>query len=555
MILTILILAITAGAQASSKNLADAVVCYSDSTQTSIQSVRYYPNLKYEQMTGQSLDFGSDALTLDQKKDLLINRLSKFDPEYSNTLDLLDTNFINKINQYLKNESSYPGLKEAIDRPYFLTSNCYFKQLALQGTLSTGKKTYVINEKYFNNALFNKNDKLSLINLLSLVHVSEKLNPSYDINKIAHFNAQISTGEFSQLTTASVDRYFALLTANDMNFNQCKPNSYGQYTFVKNLPNGYNVETQCLNQNLQLSPSSFIYTGQGTLYTLMNQLWIPGQTSRTNLSFHKFVNSQWLSTSINWHRENNDEPYLYELYAPPSATVSSIFNLNFSSLNLPCTSSGRGEIINIEKATGKTVSCSLDSDVSFSGTNVKLSVGKLAVKNNKSVLNVSMKQLNSGVNSFKVYGSSNNLTVSDIYFSSDSSFPGYNFSLDGKMVSGSPLKGTILINGKNVLFKSFDVDNNKLNFLGYNEAEKTINNKAILAYNFNPDLYCQNLGYERMWQGYKSKPLGLKLSKMYVIQPTDFYDAGTQQFTTKTDEEVEFVDQIICEKNYSLSNY
>jgi hypothetical protein len=194
-------------------NGGDAVVCYTDATRSTIKSVQMFDYWEQEQVVKYGkIDLGDANLSVQDKIQIAVNRVAKFDPELATNINKISMSLANNINSYLVTNYILPEIEDMNPKVIPTQSNCFIEQFAIQyKDVLTGTRRFYISDKFYNSAYTSNESRAGLI-LHEAIYRNAILTSNVSNSDGARFfNYFIATQMLNSMNLESLEDYFKII--------------------------------------------------------------------------------------------------------------------------------------------------------------------------------------------------------------------------------------------------------------------------------------------------------------------------------------------------------
>lgn len=586
-------------------NGGDAVVCYTDATRSTITSVQMLDYWEQEQVVKYGkIDLGAANLSVQDKIQIAVNRIAKFDPELANKIKFNALNLANNIQNYLVTSYQLPEINDANPQVIPTQKNCFIEQYGVQyKDVITGQRRFAIADKFYNFSGTSNDDKVGLLLHEAIYRYAILQNPALNNSDgVRYFNYILASTRFDGMTLFDIDLYVNFLNSAGIVQKSCLKED-GYYMARQNeLDKGktyceglsinepfyhdykYTEKVLCYNSKINLKNSALdshnyeaVALGgscieiskrafENNISNISNiKILTPKERSSSNYINLKYVDQitkKSFDLSINkinfeflgYFAPLSLENVQFYKYSKLNLSEKITFD-NIASQNHDCDENSQVELNNL----GNLISCSLNNDFIFN--NMKYRLGKVSKYDGSDISIV-----NSNKNSFELLGSKNGIllvpstsTKSSNYFRWDCSSNTV-LTADLKLVQGCIGEDNFNF-GTNVFDKGF---NRKIvgNFLvekntsGIYTLNRRLSDVKIvrpmfqgnrLTYNqeFSPPTsnYCNIIGFDSS-ENYSENNI---ITSTYVMASGEsVFNISNGKVEFKTDENLNIIEQLVC---------
>ena len=249
-------------------NGGDAVVCYTDATRSTITSVQMLDYWEQEQVLqyGQ-VDLGAPTLSVQDKIQIAVNRISKFDPDLADKIKFNALNLANNIQNYLVTSYQLPEIDDANPQVIPTQKNCFIEQYGVQyKDVITGQRRFAIADEFYNFLGTSNDDKAGLLLHEAIYRYAILQNPSLNNSDgIRYFNYIIGSAKIDQMTLNDLEIYLGFLKQASLTPKDCGKRVGSIY--VKS-----NMILTCYNQRMSIVPDVFVEIYNGTRFTYYTEM-------------------------------------------------------------------------------------------------------------------------------------------------------------------------------------------------------------------------------------------------------------------------------------------
>lgn len=195
-------------------NGGDAVVCYTDSTRSTITSVQMFDYWEQEQVLHfGKVDLGASSLSVQDKIQMVVYRIAKFDPVLAEEIKSKALNLANNIQNYLATSYQLPEIDDANPKVIPTQKNCFIEQYGVQyKDVITGQRRFLISDKFYNFPGTSNDDKAGLI-LHEAIYRYAILQNSVLNNSdgVRYFNYIVASKKIESLALFDINPYVTYL--------------------------------------------------------------------------------------------------------------------------------------------------------------------------------------------------------------------------------------------------------------------------------------------------------------------------------------------------------
>ena len=213
-----------AGPEHGMGNGGDAVVCYTDATRSTITSVQMFDYWEQEQVAKYGkIDLGAANLSVQDKIQIAVNRIAKFDPELATKIQKISMGLANNINSYLVTNYILPEIEDMNPKVIPTQLNCFIEQFAVQyKDVLTGTRRFYISEKFYNSVYISNESRAGLI-LHEAIYRNAILTSSVsNSDGTRFFNYFISTRAFNTMNLDRLEDYIKIIADVGLMPDVCK---------------------------------------------------------------------------------------------------------------------------------------------------------------------------------------------------------------------------------------------------------------------------------------------------------------------------------------------
>jgi hypothetical protein len=194
-------------------NGGDAVVCYTDATRSTIKSVQMFDYWEQEQVAKYGkIDLGDANLSVQDKIQIAVNRLAKFDPELATNINKISMSLANNINSYLVTDYILPEIEDMNPKIIPTQSNCFIEQFAIQyKDVLTGTRRFYISDKFYNSAYTSNESRAGLILHEAIYRNAILTSNVSNSDGSRFFNYFIATQMLNSMNLESLEDYFKII--------------------------------------------------------------------------------------------------------------------------------------------------------------------------------------------------------------------------------------------------------------------------------------------------------------------------------------------------------
>lgn len=562
-------------------NGGDAVVCYTDSTRQTITSVQMFDYWEQEKVAPYpgGLNMGAESLTVQEKINLLTNRIAKFDPNLADKTKTIALSIANNISNYLVTSYNLPEIDDANPKAV-PGGNCFIEQYAVQwNDVSSGIRRFAISDKFYNH-VNTSNDVRAGIILHEAIYRQAKLKGSVNSDGIRIFNYLAATSKFDDLNLFQTDIYFNLVSNTNLNIQDCRERdswistlikpflNLNEKIYVKRLysPLISNAVSTCFNQEIKIQNDS-IYMPAGAIIDPADDGTFYGESQyrittpkQVYFTFNKKSTGQSIKFKTLTHEFCYKNDFVSNNLCDNSQSAiglnevvvdqdNNLFNIAFfNSTPLACAVSKIGsygkqierDSVILNKNTGAVIGCDVNIDYTINSQLLKLT--RIYAKNSNNLQFVILK----GPGQLNVVGSLRNSKISlssygtHAYLNSNyeivryypdvvlKNMDGVFYGLDSHFVpaGASVSESCYFSHSDNYCDFQNGVYGKKIDILKVHT-----NGMDLMATSWKSiKPYCISLGYEN------GESTETKL--VYISNPTSFYNMDTNSVEIKSDEEV-----------------
>jgi hypothetical protein len=547
-------------------NGGDAVVCYTDSTRSVITSVQMFDYWEQEQvMPFGKVDLGASNLSVQDKIEIVSNRISKFDPELADKIKFQALNLANNIQNYLVTSYQLPDIDDMTPQVVPTKPNCFIEQYGVQyKDLVTGQKRFYIADKFYNFPGINNDDKAGLLLHEAIYRFAILQRPSLDNSDgVRYFNYVAGSKKIDSMTLDDVKIYDSFIYTSNLRNKLCS------ISFSNKVPGQYlvydeynKVSEVCYNQQVRLNSKILLFISQGSTINLGNFYGIDKTGEILNYADKKLI----LSVDDGSYKINNyylsglrldlsNVALLYWVNKTPFVGADMLIEGPKGFMHT-CRSGIVYDLINL-----KPLSCTTDLQTFFyNGLNYNFGGYVKSLGNDLWQVGISNQE-------YSLLGSKNNAKIiipngaPDINSQCKSDKIVINNDLE--LVSGCFNKPySFKIDGKvSQLFNDFKVElvNGKFTLNGFVKYGNVLNPtyqglNLIKSSNYIKYDYCQNLDYNPTVEVHDSY---FRKSQEYVgAVGKSYFDISNNVTVYKSDEDVEYIQSLYCNNaKFDTSNF
>lgn len=523
-------------------NGGDAVVCYTDATRSTITSVQMLDYWEQEQVVKYGkIDLGAVNLSVQDKIQIAVNRIAKFDPDLAEKIKFNALNLADNIQNYLVTSYQLPEINDANPQVIPTQKNCYIEQYGVQfKDVITGQRRFVIADKFYNFAGTSTDDKAGLLLHEAIYRYAILQNSALNNSDgVRYFNYVVASTRIDGMTLDSIDDYVSFLRSAGIENSSCiktknlfyQRNNYTCYNQVVFL--NKNVKINIPNKN-GFDTNRIISdpADQFDVIRFENGPWSSSQKPTIEINSVKFKTKNTLildlklsEVEFNFYEKPLD--YLYLADGPGHKTYKCDIGLRFNY-----------KIQYIQ-------SCMTTDVINMYGQNFQFGEVERMGADRWSIRNISL-------SSFEVLGTKKKLNI--VLSSNIASI----IDTDLHAVSGhTNSTSRIDIGGFNYVIDRFSViDSTPNRTFIFNSSGETFIQPKLKGMRM---IYYNN--YQSIKNGIKQFCMlkGLDNGDFNMISEyinglgESFYDLTNDTVVYKTDENVEYVDKITCSGKYNLN--
>lgn len=492
-------------------NGGDAVVCYSNSNKTQIASLDLLDY--WEKQDIQKVDFGSDTFTVEKNIQIFIERLAAVDPKLAQSTRVIAESLAANIPSFLKKQSDIPEIEDAHPENIPSAPNCFIEQFAIQWKdLLTDDRRFYISERLYNHSETGNRTRAGLI-LHEALYRQALLNGAQNSDGVRKFNYAVAAG---LLKKNNLKNYYQLLVSADLNLQNCYPEMMNGSDYIYFSAREFPPNVNCFNGQVQLNSEIKVDYDDGAI----NRYSLLGETPYYTFS------------DVTLNRAS-------------SGGVRAFVKMNGDMLNVNSSSNTDLGLFKIQVGVSSNLRCQADvtynlakrlvkgcdimpQSAQFPGYDLHLSnrVDRDEKQNLKTTLSFDQTlHIMKTTKSVQVLGGASVL-----------------LNADGELVQGhlsEPFK--FMWENKEFSTDFISLDSSSFILMTYQESLFKYKNQARILNIENYDYMSFCKESSDLFNG-----INLKSDSDYISKPEYFYNPITQGLVYKSDETVDFIDQITC---------
>lgn len=199
-------------------NGGDAVICYTDAARSTIKSVQMFDYWEQPQVNNYgAIDLGGPQLSVQEKIQIAVSRISKFDPNLAQFINKNALNLANNISDYLVTKYILPDIQDMSPKVIPTQPNCYIEQFAIQyKDVQTGQKRFYISDLFYNHQSTSNDSKAGLLLHEAIYRFAILKQDAKNSDGVRFFNYTIATTAINSLRDTQLELYINLLKKSEI---------------------------------------------------------------------------------------------------------------------------------------------------------------------------------------------------------------------------------------------------------------------------------------------------------------------------------------------------